>query len=357
MNDQKHILIAPLNWGLGHAVRCMPLVDEFMCQGAKVSLASDGNSLELLRKEYPSLHCIELPSYNITYKTANMFVNIAPQVPKLLKAVKLERQFLDSIISEYKFDAVISDNRFGIQTNRVPSVFMTHQLNIPVPNRLVQAWVTGRNNRYIDNYDECWVPDFEKEPSLAGKLSHGPQWGKVKYLGPLSRMKYREEEKKYDVIIILSGVEPQKTYFEEKITEQAKKIPLQFLIVSGKTHKKEQRQLSDNIEWHSYMTARELNKAILQSGIVIARSGYSSLMDLVKLRASKVLLVPTPGQTEQEYLAKRFSEHPQFTFQLQKHLNIEKALNNMPEEVPGPEFQDVPSPMRGIIEGFLSGLR
>ena len=95
----------------------------------------------------------------------------------------------------------------------------------------------------------------------------------------------------------------------------------------------------------------------MQSEVVIARSGYSSIMDLVKLRASKVLLVPTPGQTEQEYLAGRFAEHPQFTFQLQKQLNIEKALNNMSGEVPLPEFQDNNNPMNGIVEDFLSALK
>ncbi|MDC0231116.1 glycosyl transferase family 28 [Aureispira] len=329
MKNEKKILIAPLNWGLGHAVRCIPLINAFICQGAKVILASDGDALNLLRAEYPELESIELPSYKIHYKTANMFLNIAPQVPKLLKAIRLERRFLDTIISKRKIDAIISDNRFGIHHSKVPSVYMTHQLNIPVPNRFVQAWVTGRNNRYISKFDSCWVPDFEGEPNLAGALSHGEQWQNVSYLGLLSRMEYTVEQPVYDVIVVLSGLEPQRSIFEQEVIEQARQLSLKFLIVSGKTDKKEHRQLYPNIEWHSFMTTKELNKAILQSRIVIARSGYTTIMDLVKLKAKQVLLVPTPGQTEQEYLAERFCKNNQFLFQRQKDFNIKTAIEEL----------------------------
>ena len=217
MKHQPHILIAPLNWGLGHAVRCMPIINTFLEQGAKVTLASDGDSLHLLKAEYPELRCLELPAYNINYKTANMFANIAPQVPKILKAIRLERQLLKPIISEYKIDAIISDNRYGLHSPLVPSVFMTHQLNILVPNRLVQAWVTWSNKRYISKFDACWVPDFEQAPTLGGKISDGKDWGSVSYLGLLSRMKYEKKELLYDVIAVLSGPEPQRSIFEQKI--------------------------------------------------------------------------------------------------------------------------------------------
>ncbi|MCH2021943.1 MAG: hypothetical protein MK207_05630 [Saprospiraceae bacterium] len=357
MKTEKNILIAPLNWGLGHAVRCIPIIDAFIRKGVNVIVASDGDALNLLRAEFPQLECIELPSYKIHYKTTNMFLNIAPQVPKLLKAIRLERRFLDTIISKRKIHAIISDNRFGIHHPKVPSVFITHQLNIPVPNRLVQAWVTRRNNRYISQFDACWVPDFEGEPNLAGNLSHGKQWKEVSYLGLLSRMEYTNEKRLYDVIAVLSGLEPQRTIFEQQLIEQARHLSLNFLIVSGKTDKKEHKQLYPNIEWHSYMTSKELNKAILQSGIVVARAGYTTIMDLVKLKAKQVLLVPTPGQTEQEYLAERFSQNKQFLFQRQKALNLKKAIEELNKFKGATEYPlDNNYIFEAIISEFLDSL-
>lgn len=357
MKRQPHILIAPLNWGLGHAVRCIPIINALLEQGAKVTLASDGDSLHLLKAEYPKLTCLELPAYNINYKTANMFANIAPQIPKILKAIRLERRLLKPIISKYKIDAIISDNRYGLHSTLVPSVFMTHQLNILVPNRFVQAWVTRSNKKYISKFDACWVPDFEQEPTLGGKLSAGKDWSNISYLGLLSRMKYEKKEIIYDVIAVLSGPEPQRSIFEQKIIAQAKQLPHKFLIISGKTAQKEQKNLADNIEWHSYMTTTNLNKVLLQSRVVIARSGYSSIMDLVQLQCQNVLLVPTPGQTEQEYLAERFFEKQQFYYQNQKNLDIAAALKSIENFSGTSEYPiDNNDTLETIIRDFLNGL-
>lgn len=361
MKDQKHILIAPLNWGLGHAVRCIPIINAFLHQGAKVTLASDGDALHLLRAEYPELTCVELPAYDINYKTANMFINIGPQIPKILKAIYLERQFLGTIVSEQlskcKIDAIISDNRYGLYHSKVPSVFITHQLNISIPNRFVQSWITGRNKKYIQKFSACWVPDYKEEPSLGGTLSHGVDWKDVSYLGLLSRMEHRVEEKVYDVIAVLSGPEPQRSIFEEKIIEQAKVLPHRFLIISGKPAEKKQKQLAPNIEWHSYMRTKELNKAILQSTVVIARSGYSSIMDLVKMKCTKVFLVPTPGQTEQEYLATRFYEKKQFYYQVQKDFNMALGLKTLANFSPASQFSiNNNDTLVTIIRDFLKRL-
>ena len=308
----------------------MPIINTLLQLGAKVIIASDGDALHLLKAEYPELLCLELPSYNINYKTANMFVNIAPQVPKILRAIRLERQFLKTIISDYQIDAIISDNRYGLTNSQRPTVFLTHQLNILVPNRLVQAWVTRTNRKLVQKFNRCWVPDVEGEPNLSGKLSHGQNWTNVSYLGLLSRMTYQVELPiKYDVIAVLSGPEPQRSIFEKMLIEQAKNLPQQFLIVSGKPAEQKHKELATNITWQAYMTAKELNQAILSSRVVIARSGYSTVMDLVKLRCKKVLFVPTPGQTEQEYLAQRFYEKQQFYYQEQQNLNLKEALKTM----------------------------
>jgi uncharacterized protein (TIGR00661 family) len=323
-------LVAVLNWGLGHATRCIPIINELERQGAKVVLASDGDALLLLQQKYPHLDSIELPAYNIHYKGNNMFLNIAPQVPKILKAIRLERKKLDSIIKDYEITTIISDNRYGMYHNAIFSVFLTHQLNIQIPNKWVQSVVAKYNHHFIQKFDQCWVPDYANEPSLAGALAHHTQLKELQYLGPLSRMsKLSKQAIKQDVIVVLSGPEPQRTYLEEKIIAQAKLLPYQFLIVGGKPKTMKKKQLAANIWWQSFMDADALQIAIAESNMVIARSGYSTVMDLVAMGCQKVLLIPTPGQSEQEYLAKRLTEKDFFLTESQTTLNLERAIDSL----------------------------
>jgi uncharacterized protein (TIGR00661 family) len=327
LKRSKNILVAVLNWGLGHATRCIPIVNELERQGANVILASDGDALLLLQQEYPHLKTVELPAYNIHYKGNNMFLNMAPQVPKILKAIRLERKKLDSIIKEYEITMIISDNRYGMCHDAVFSIFLTHQLNIQVPNKWVESKVAKCNHYFIRKFDQCWVPDHANEPSLAGNLAHDTSLKNLHYLGPLSRMvKLSKRVPKQDVIVVLSGPEPQRTYLEDKIITQAKALPYQFLIVGGKPKTMEKKQLSANVEWQSFMNAKTLQLAIAESKIVLARSGYSTVMDLVAMSCQKVLLIPTPGQSEQEYLATRLAEKGFFLTDNQSTLNLEKSI-------------------------------
>lgn len=328
MKPSKNILVAVLNWGLGHATRCIPIINELERQGANVILASDGDALLLLQQEYPHLKTIELPAYNIHYKGNNMFLNMAPQVPKILKAIRLERKKLDSIIEEHKITTIISDNRYGMCHPAVFSVFLTHQLNIQVPNKWLEAMVAKYNHYFIRKFDQCWVPDHANEPSLAGDLAHGSPLQNIQYLGPLSRMsKLAKTAIKQEIIAVLSGPEPQRTYLENKIIAQAKVLPYQFLIVGGKPKTMEQKHLAKNVQWQSFMDATALQKAIAESHIVLARSGYSTVMDLVAMGCQKVLLIPTPGQSEQEYLARRLAEKGFFLTENQASLNLERSID------------------------------
>lgn len=330
MKKSTNILVAVLNWGLGHATRCIPIINSLEAQGATVILASDGDALLLLQQQYPHLRSIELPTYGIHYKGNNMFLNIAPQVPKILNAIYLERKKLESIIEEYKITAIISDNRYGMYDKQITSIFLTHQLNIQVPNRFLEFIVAKCNHYFIQKFDYCWVPDNPKEPSLAGILSHNTQLKNVHYLGPLSRMpKLSKQTLKWDVIVVLSGPEPQRTYLEEKIIEQATKLSYQFLIVGGKPASVETKQLAENIQWESFMNAEALHIALSKSKLVVARSGYSTVMDLVAMGCQKVLLIPTPGQSEQEYLAARLEEKGRFIAEDQNTLNLSKAINSL----------------------------
>lgn len=356
MKSTKTILVAPLNWGLGHATRCMPIINHLLKRGINVILASDGNALNLLTKEYPQLPHVSLPSYDITYKTSNMFINIAPQVPKILNAIRLERKLLDTIISQYKIDAIISDNRYGLRHPSIPCVFITHQLNIIVPNQLLSSWTRWMNQRYIKQFTACWVPDYAEEPNLAGQLSHG-HWDNITYIGMLSRMHYQEQQAQHDILVVLSGPEPQRSILEQKIIQQAQNIDQQFIIVAGQTQDYTVEQLTPNIKRYSYMTSQALNATILNSKVIIARSGYSTVMDLVQLQCKQVILIPTPGQTEQEFLAERFYQQKQFYYQHQKDLNLTLALKEL-QNFSGlfPYTTQNNSTLENTIDNFLNQL-
>ena len=327
----KRILITPLNWGLGHATRCMPIINEFLEQGAEVIIGTDGRAFHLLKKEYPSLEILELPAYDISYGSSNMMLNIAPQLYKIFKAIQREHRLIQKIVRERKIDIIISDNRYGCYSKNAHSIFITHQLNIKIPNWLVERGVAFFNKILINRFDESWIPDYEEEEKcLSGTLSKRNGLKNIKYIGALTRMQFLEKSIKNDLLIILSGPEPQRTFLEEKLLEQIARLSLKTIFVKGKTNLGQEIEKRENLTIHNFMTAQELNTAILESEVIVTRSGYSTIMDLAVL-GKKAILIPTPGQTEQEYLADYFYQKKIYHFQHQKELNLIKAI----EEVKG----------------------
>lgn len=325
MNSQKRILIAPLNWGLGHATRCMPIINTLSQLGAEVVIASDGRAAHLLQKEYPHLTHLQLPAYNIRYWSSNMFLNIAPQLPKIQWAMLKEYFKTQKIIKAYNIDAIISDNRFGCFSPKIPSIFLTHQLNIKIPNPLVERLVKWINHFYIKRFDACWIPDIADSKNLGGSLSHGDFSFPITYLGVLSRMSFFNIDKKYDIAAVLSGPEPQRTILEKKLITQLAQLPYRSILVKGKTNEQENIKYNEHLDIQSFMTANELNDTLLASDLVISRAGYSTIMDLAQL-GKKALLIPTPGQTEQEYLAQYFKQSGIFYTQSQEALYLETDI-------------------------------
>ena len=303
------VLIAPLDWGLGHATRCLPIIYELLRKGCEVCVACNERQAHLMRTEVPDAQIIPLPGYNFRYSKLGALNKLATifQVPKILIAIKREHRWLRDVFKKESFDLIISDNRYGFYNQTAYSVFITHQLQIQVPGnkwlqRILQKW----NYYFINRFNECWIPDFKVEPNLAGELSHPEVLPKivVRYIGLLSRFEniVVSTRKPVDILILISGPEPQRTVLEEKIIDQLQKIKRSAIVVRGLPEMKDVRESFNNISFFNHLPAQELNELMSNAQVVISRSGYSTVMDIIQL-GKKSILVPTPGQTEQEYLA------------------------------------------------------
>ncbi|MBK7762203.1 MAG: glycosyltransferase [Bacteroidetes bacterium] len=329
MTHQKKILIAPLDWGLGHATRCIPLISSFLNAGHIVHVAANQSIRTLLQTEFPELIFHDLPGYNIRYSAQKWMLpfTILKQVPQIVQAIRNEQSWLNLFLQRNAYDLIVSDNRYGFYHHSVKSVIITHQLQILVPQSiLLQKILNVFNHRLLNHFKECWVADYETD-SMSGKLSAKSIHIPIKYLGNLSRFKgLPEQTKKYDIIVILSGPEPQRTLLEEEILKQVKALPYKTIVVRGKPSEDNKiRSYSPTINIINHLQANELEMMIQSSEIIICRSGYSTMMDLIKLNRH-ALFIPTPGQTEQEYLAEYFSHKKWGMYSPQETLHLENLI-------------------------------
>lgn len=310
------ILIAPLNWGLGHASRCVPLVQRLLDEGHEVVLGGDGDSLTLLRKHFPKLRYTYLAPLNLRYSAGKRQVGaMLKAIPKILVWSMKDHAVLQAILREESFDQVISDNRFGLYSKQVECVYITHQLHIMLPQgwRWAEGIASRIHARVYARYNRVWVPDYEEtEKSLAGALSH--TGAAVEYIGPLSRFTGKPEYRNtgtpnYSVVAVLSGLEPHRTMLEKEIIARYTGQEEKVLIVQGLMGRPNTRIKRGNITIVPSMGDAELVPALMGAKRIIARSGYSTIMDLEALGVmDKAELFPTPGQPEQEYLARFIEE-------------------------------------------------
>ena len=324
MGKKKTILVAPLHWGLGHATRCIPIIKSLLDAGFNVIIASDGSALLLLQKEFPKLHSIELPSYNISYPKNGVHFKwkLLLKLPRILKVISFEKKIVENLVSEAMIDGIISDNRFGIRNNQIPSIYLTHQLN--VLSGSTSYFSSKRHQNIIKKFTECWVPDFEGKDNLSGKLGHIDKSPiKPKYIGVLSRMSKKELEKKYDILILLSGPEPQRSLLEKKLIQVFRWQKKSVLMIQGCVGSQQEKIQINNITVCNYMCSKELEQSINESEVVVSRSGYTTIMDLAAI-GKKAFFIPTPGQYEQEYLAKRMQTLHMAPFCLQDEFSIDK---------------------------------
>ena len=334
MNKKLNILICPLDWGLGHVSRDIPIIKECVRRGHHVIVAGGRTPLEFLKKELPDIELLSFESIRITYpKEGSMAFHFMKMLPQIFSAIRKEHKQLKEIVKNNNIDLVISDNRFGLWNKSVYSVFITHQVMIKIPGRLkFLEYLMYRLNRFfIYKYDRCWIPDNESTPFLAGDLSHKYSLnGKTAYVGLLSRFSECEGKAKdwtdsFQVMAIISGPEPKRTEFEQILLRQMQKVKGRCLLVRGVPTEGSVKEEIGNVVVYSHLDTCNMRQAILNSEYLVCRAGYTTIMDLIALRRTAVL-VPTPGQTEQEYLAEYYSLRKMFVNVNQGSFNLSDAL-------------------------------
>lgn len=323
-------LIAPLNWGLGHASRCIPIIQYLTQKNIRVVIASDGDALAFLRQEFPLLPFVELPSYEVQYAADDRFAKkMVQQLPRFMEAIYREQEAVDEIVRKHMISKIISDNRYGCHHKDTQNYLISHQLK-PRLNGVLRhfSWIAEQLLRLqFSNFTQVWVPDVETV-QLAGELAALPIADK-RYIGLLSRIEidaqFLESNDKYELLIILSGVEPQRSILEKKILSQLTNLSIKSILVRGTEDELPSDSIPANTTIYGRLTSHELSALISKSKYILCRAGYSSIMDL-SVTGKKAILIPTPGQTEQEYLGAKLMQEKKYLMQTQAALNIEAAL-------------------------------
>lgn len=329
MLNGSRILVAPLDWGLGHATRCVPVVEHLLALDAKPILGADRAPLAVLRDAFPQLPHVRLPGADVRYaRGRSQALALAAQFPALLRSVRTEHHHFLQLRRSLQLDAVISDQRFGLHAPGLPSVLITHQLFPFTP--LAQGLLRRYNHRAIARFHRCWVPDRAEAPGLAGELAHGNGLPRnARYIGPLSRLvpeRGAPPAEAYRVVAVISGPEPQRTLLEEALLAQLAAIPGRHLLVRGVPGAGGD-VLRDNVRCVTHLGGDALTGALLQAGLIVSRTGYTTLMDLAIL-GRRALLIPTPGQPEQEYLGRLHGHGGRFLVQAQHQLDVAAALHD-----------------------------
>jgi len=356
----QRVLVAPLDWGLGHATRCIPIIKALQELGKTVLLAGDGPTAQLLQTEFPSLSLLPLKGYHISYaKTGwGLPLHMLTQTPNIFQTIKDERTWLNTMIEDQQIDLVISDNRYGLYSKKIPCVLITHQLTIKMPFAWLERHVQKIHYSLINRFHTCWVPDAKGPLNLGGDLSHPLKMPAipVKWMGLLSRFAPSKSTEtvvqinndlipafSFQYCFLLSGPEPQRTLLENIILKNIQDLAEPMVLVRGlpssqnistDTSSHTEKKVSPNplpaslpqqLTVYNHLPAADLAPLILSSEWIICRSGYSTLMDLAALRKNAIL-IPTPGQTEQEYLAFQLSSQGMATTVAQAKFSLTESI-------------------------------
>lgn len=328
-----NILITPLNWGLGHATRCIPIIQKLLQANHNIFIASDGRAGKLLQIEFPDLPYFELPEWDVQYvkDDENLGWAMLKQTPGVLYSIYKENKKIQKIVEANNIEIIISDNRFGCYSKQCKkNILISHQVEVLMPKGVEYLDKLAKFSNYycFNKFDELWIPDFIDNRNISGKLSfvnenklHIPYY----YIGQISRFKKENLTIEYDLAVVLSGPEPQRTIFENIILNQLSTFDGKAIVILGKPELTNKKQQNKNVEILQFANAEQLNTILNKSKIIIARSGYSTVMDIVQLN-KKAIFVPTPQQTEQEYIAEYLQSKKYFATCSQQNFNLKKML-------------------------------
>ena len=328
------IFFPVLNWGLGHASRSLPLIKKYIDEGHEVLPASDGEALAMLRHELKDHLVLQLPGYGIQYSSRFMPYNMLKYGPGMLRTMKAEHELTKAIVQKHQVDCIISDNRYGCYHTTVPSALITHQLQVFTGQKLLDVYIRRQIRSWFKNFSEIWVPDQAPPVNITGDVS-GIDTNPIPkyYLGIISELQSQPSAGKFDAVAVLSGPEPQRTHFEQIIIKQLSALDGNFAIVRGLPELDEPVREEENLVIYPFLSRTALSDLLNETEIVIARSGYTTLMDLAKT-GHKAILCPTPGQYEQIYLADRLDHLDQCVYIRQEHIDLGKSLDEVQHKHP-----------------------
>lgn len=335
MPNKKNILVTILNWGIGHATRSIPMIQSLQ-KMHNVIIASDGLALQYLKNNIADVFFEELPSYGISYAPgASQKWHLAKQIPQIVRAIKSEHLMTQMLTNKYQIDIIISDNRYGTYHHNIPNIIITHQLQLQLG--FGSEMVNYQLRKWLKKFDEIWIPD-EPNHLLSGRLSTSRKLNRT-FIGPQSRMyqtKATPPKPPFQnsfVLAVISGPEPQRAIFEGILIRSFIALQTHVIIVGGAENQKP-HHINGNVTYIAQLNGAELKWYMEHANQIICRSGYSTLMDLIALKRT-ALLIPTPGQPEQEYLAHHFTKTLGFSTisQDQLHLvSVSKYLNSSSTE-------------------------
>jgi hypothetical protein len=337
------ILICPLDWGLGHATRCIPLI-RALRRNHEVVIGAGGLGRRLLSAEFPEAEVFDFPGYRVRYSRHPLLFLpfLLLQAPFLLAGLMAERRRLERIVAERKIDLVISDGRYGCRAAGIPSILITHQIFIRVPGGAVaRKLLFALNARLLGKFREIWVPDVAAVPNLSGELGHGRHGLEhLVHIGPLSRFPSPETAVpgpaaleirggKPLIVAATSGPEPQRTLFEAALRRELERMEGTRVLVRGLPGGPAfPRSIAEGgFNEFDHLDGPALEALFKGAHLVIARSGYTTVMEMAALGIARAVLVPTPGQSEQEYLADHLQSQGVAQRMDQNALDLEKAMS------------------------------
>ncbi len=314
-------MISPLNWGLGHASRDIAVINALLEMNHMVYIGGSGDSIDYLKEYYPESMFVHIDSPKIKYgKRAAIGPGFAISFLGFFRSIYSDYFSLKRICKTHKFDLIISDNRLGLYSKKIKSLYITHQVNVKTrkPNSLSGKIVKAFHHKYINKFDYCLIPDNENENTLAGELAHVIKSDRFKYTGVLSRFDSIVQsdtmcqEFNSNILVLISGPEPQRSFFEEAMIKKLQSKNNNVIIVRGIVGQGDAKiENKENFIFYNNPSDETLFDLLRNSAIIFCRSGYSTLMDLAVCKR-KAVLIPTPGQPEQEYLAMIFKKNFQF---------------------------------------------